>query len=265
MDKGAVFWFCIMQYHALTIVSPASPTPQTSVPSASAAEPSPTSNPDMQKQQLSLQQQALRLLHVQAARVNANGLPSVNVDSKTNNHAIMQNIMAAARNGQLDMSNPAFQQFKNIVMLQQQQKAGQFAKGDMGNSAGMATGTANGDNSTNNGPGSISMPNMPNMEQMMQQAVKTQHAVQQQPGYGQGHNGTGMGNGTVRSQAAPQQPPQHPLEKQQQQQSQAQIPPNPRQTSGTDQSIAPPKIWTGDLTWPAGGGCKWRQSSSVLC
>ena len=209
----------------------------------------------MQKQQLSLQQQALRLLQVQAARASSGSGAQANIDNKVtpaNNQALLQNLMTAARNGQLDMNNPAFQQFRHIIMLQQQQKGGQVAKTEPG-SAGPVINPNSGDSN-----GSAFMSNMPNVEQMIQQAVKSQQAVQQQPGYGQGHNGAGMGNGTMpRNSSTSQQTTQQAQDQQQQSQQQQQMPPNPRQNSGTDQPIVPPKIWTGDLTWPAGnGGCE---------
>lgn len=192
---------------------------------------------------MSLQQQALRLLHVQAARNNPNGINLGNLDTKgisANSQTLMQNLAAAARNGQLDINNPAYQQLKTILMLSQQQKSGQVAKGDQGNPLMPATNATNGE-SSNGGPGSAAMPNMPNVEQMIQQAVKTQQAAQQQPGYGPG-NGVLQRNPSSSQQIAEQQQPQ--------------LPANPRQNSGTDQPNVPPKIWTGDLTWPSGGGCK---------
>jgi hypothetical protein len=39
----------------------------------------------------------------------------------------MQNLLAAANNGSIDLNNPAMQQIKSLVMLQQQQRQGQMA------------------------------------------------------------------------------------------------------------------------------------------
>ena len=169
--------------------------------------PTPAGSADQNKQAL-MHQQALRLLQAQAARAGGDasaGKPSFNP-------AVIQNIVTAAKNGQIDLNNPALQQFKHLIMLQQQQRLGQASM----NPGAAAAANVNG----------IQGVYGANVEQMIQAAVNAQSLVQQQPGYGQGHNGAGVGNNSTNP---PAQPPQ---------------------TSKQSQ-----KMWTGDLVWvlPHGG------------
>jgi uncharacterized membrane protein YkoI len=69
---------------------------------------------------LAMQNQANMLRYIQAqvrAGQNGAGLSA----------QVMQNLLAAASNGNIDMNNPAMQQIKSLVTLQQQQRQGQVA------------------------------------------------------------------------------------------------------------------------------------------
>jgi hypothetical protein len=142
------------------------------------------------------------MLQAQAVRTGSSSGPPIGPDGKPSlPPAVLQSLMMAAKNGNLDMNNPALQQFKHLMMLQQQQKANQASQvSGAPNTGGQAIPTANANpsanqpvNPTRNTP-TIPIQGVPNMDQMIQQAVKQQQIVQQQPGYGQGHNGSGMGN-----------------------------------------------------------------------
>ena len=87
-----------------------------------------------QRQQLA-QNNALRILQAQMARTlgNPNGFNPAQLSP-----AVLQNLMVAAKNGNIDLSNPALQQFKNLLMLQQQQKLNQQSIGSGGSAGGSA-------------------------------------------------------------------------------------------------------------------------------
>lgn len=83
------------------------------------------------------QQNALRALQQQMAR----GLGNVNgINPAQLTPAVIQNLLVAAKNGNVDPNNPAMQQFKNLLMLQQQQKQAQIA---MNPGAAAAPGSGN--------------------------------------------------------------------------------------------------------------------------
>lgn len=103
---------------------------------------------------------ALRILQGQMARGlgNATGTNPSQVSP-----AVLQSLMVATKNGNVDLNNPALQQFKNLVMLQQQQKLGQVANPTM-------------DSLPGNNP--LVMPSSTGTEQMAQ-AVPNQQKHQQ--------------------------------------------------------------------------------------
>jgi len=92
-------------------------------PSSTAVEtPAPTAQ-NAQRPQLT-QQNALRLLQTQMSRSGGN-ISGINPAQLS--PAVIQNILVAAKNGNIDLGNPALQQFKNLLMLQQEQKQGQLS------------------------------------------------------------------------------------------------------------------------------------------
>lgn len=201
-----------------TGISTAGSTENLVTPSSQPGDASTPSTLANQKQQMFMQQQALRLLQAQAGRQNAGGDAKGGVPQLT--PALIASLMTAAKNGQIDMNNPAFQQFKHLIMLQQQQKQSQMSANP---SAAMAAAAASG--TAGHLPPGITPSNV---EQMIQAAVKSQQLAQQAgQGFGQGHNGAGMGNNPPPPQASNQA-------------SQVQTPANKS------------ALWSGDLLWLLG-------------
>ena len=89
------------------------------------------SGPNAQRQQLT-QQNAIRIAQAQMSR-NAGNTSGVNPAQLS--PGVIQKFLVAAKNGNVDLSNPALQQFKNLLMLQQQQKQVQVAINPAANSA----------------------------------------------------------------------------------------------------------------------------------
>lgn len=99
-------------------------TEQLVTPSWTAVDtPAPTAQNLAQRQQVA-QNNALLVLQAQMAR-DLGSATGINPSQMT--PAILQGLMIAAKNGSVDPSNAALQQFKNLLMLQQQQKQGQAA------------------------------------------------------------------------------------------------------------------------------------------
>lgn len=245
-------------------------------PSSAAA----SASVENQRQQLSTQQQALRMLQSQASRNNA---PTVNPPGDGRmppmDPAVLQKMMAAARNGQIDLNNPALQQFKFFMLAQHQQQQRQQQMLQQSNAAASGAGAGNPTAMLNNGqqpnqggnppsnaqqktPQHQAQPqtSVPNVDQMIQQAVQQQQIVQQQPGYGQGHNGSGLGNAASQQPAQQMQSqlqPQAPTPQQQNAAAQQHL---QQQRQASQSQVQPPAqaqpelpkltcLWTGNLVW----------------
>lgn len=115
----------------------------------------PLSNPGNSQAQYQHQmQQQLRMLQAQLSKRNG-GPPT----GPMNQASVLQSLQMAAKNGHFDASNPAFQQIRRMMILQQQQKQGQ---------------------SMNNGDVPLPTPPMNDVNQMVQNAMAQQRQQQAQ-------------------------------------------------------------------------------------